>query len=216
MIAGTKVYLFKSIPKSWNNIISDNEFKRTHRDQSKALGRENLVLHKSSTNEFEFRDLESSQLVLMAKEVFTPEKFRKATVLSSCDGLLLLKNPTAYKTYVLWNPSTREYQTLTCPYFNYKGKVRVPNACGLCYDSSVDDYKVILIYKSSYALYSLNNDCWARKQISLRELPLPDFVREGNWFGLTTLKSCLSFYGGNDKSLVLDIWIWNVMEAGNG
>ncbi|PHT97606.1 hypothetical protein BC332_33467 [Capsicum chinense] len=210
---------FKSISKSWNIIISDNEFKRTHRDQSKALGREKLVLHKSSTNEFEFRDLESSQLVMMAKEVFTPKKFRKAIVLSSCDGLLLLRNPT-----VLWNPSTGEYQTLTCPYFNYKGKVRVPNACGLCYDSSVDDYKVILIYKSSYALYSLNNDCWAKKQIPLRgvtstiiyfdeksdelkELPLPDFVREDDCFGLTTLKSCLSFYGGNDKSLVLDIWI---------
>ncbi|KAF3613008.1 hypothetical protein FXO38_36494, partial [Capsicum annuum] len=69
---------FKSISKSWNIIISDNEFKRTHHDQSKALGREELVLHKSSTNEFEFRDLESSQLVKMAKEVFTPEKFRKA------------------------------------------------------------------------------------------------------------------------------------------
>ncbi|KAM3249690.1 hypothetical protein P3L10_011460 [Capsicum annuum] len=245
---------FKSICKSWNIIISDNEFKRTHRDQSKALGREKLVLHKSSTNEFEFRDLESSQLLMMAQEVITPEKFQKAIVLSSCDGLLLLKNSTAYKSYVLWNPPTGEYQTLTCPYFNYKGKVRDPNACGLCYDSSVDDYKVILIYKSSYALYSLNNDCWAKKQISLRgivtllqngyfsqgtnangcvfwsyydrvvgvtstiiyfdgksdelkELPLPDFVREDDCFGLTTLKSCLSFYGGNDKSLVLDIWI---------
>ncbi|CAN4120804.1 unnamed protein product [Withania somnifera] len=157
---------FKSVSKPWNATISDNEFKRTHRDQSKALGREKLLVHKRSTNEFEFRDLETSRLVRMAKEIFPPEKFRKAIVLCSGDGLLLLKNPKAYKIYILWNPSTGDYKTLRCPYFNKNRQV--PNACGLCYDSSVDDYKVIFIYKSSYAIYSLNNDCWTEKAISLR------------------------------------------------
>lgn len=66
---------FNSVSKSWSVIISDNEFKRTHRDQSKALGRENLLLHKRSTNQFEFRDLETSQLVMMANGNFPPENF---------------------------------------------------------------------------------------------------------------------------------------------
>ncbi|KAM3249673.1 hypothetical protein P3L10_011443 [Capsicum annuum] len=98
--------------------------------------------------------------------VFPPEKFRKAIVLCSCDGLLLLKNPRAYKRYVLWNPSTEQYQTLACPYS--KDKHDVPNGCGLYHDSSADDYKVIFIYKQNYSIYSLNNNSWTEKATSLR------------------------------------------------
>lgn len=76
----------------------------------------------------------------MAKEVFPREKFQKALVMYLCDGLVLLENPRAYKTYVLWNPSIGKYQTLSCHYFNYKG-----NGCGICYDSNVDNYKVVLM-----------------------------------------------------------------------
>ncbi|CAN4090893.1 unnamed protein product [Withania somnifera] len=243
---------FKSVSKSWNVMISDYAFRRSHRDQSKALGREMLLVHKLSNYEFEFRDLETSRLVVMAKEVFPLTKFRKALVLCSGDGFLLLKNPRAYKSYVLWNPSTGEYKSLVCPYFNQNQEV--PNGCGLCYDSSVDDYKVIFIYKSSYAIYSMNNCCWREKTISLhaavtllqdcslsggisingcvywphyshyvvrnaiivyfdgkshelKELPVPYFVGDNDWFRVSSFKSCLSLYGGNGDSLVLDIWI---------
>ncbi|PHT61313.1 hypothetical protein T459_34836 [Capsicum annuum] len=106
---------FKSISKSWNIIISDNEFKRTHRDQSKALGREKL-----GTN---------------------------------ANG---------------------------CVFWSYYNCVVGVTSTIIYFDGKSDE---------------------------LKELPLPDFVREDDCFGLTTLKSCLSFYGGNDKSLVLDIWI---------
>ncbi|XP_047261789.1 F-box/kelch-repeat protein At3g23880-like [Capsicum annuum] len=157
---------FKFVCKAWNVMISDYEYRRTHRDQSKMLGREKLLLYKDYTNEFEFRDLETSQLVTIAKGVFPSEKIRKAIVLCWCDGLLLFWNPMAYKVYVLWNPSTEEYQTLACPYFNDKRKF--PNGCGLCYDSSADDYKVIFIYNRNYSIYSLKNNCWTEKAISLR------------------------------------------------
>lgn len=244
---------FKSVSKSWNVMISDNEFKRTHRDESKALRREKLLLLKHSTNEFGFREFETSQLDIIAKEIFLPRKFRKAKVLCSCDGLFLLKNPMAYKSYILWNPSTREYKPLACPYFNYKGKV--PNACGIFYDSSVDDYRIILIYKSSYGMYSLKNDRWSkkissnsyhvldgcslnegisigdrvywiytytnnigesnsgiiyfdRKSDELKGLLRLDFVKDNEFFGLTTiLNDCLGLYGGNAHSLELEIWI---------
>ncbi|PHT97029.1 hypothetical protein BC332_34042 [Capsicum chinense] len=71
---------FKSICKAWNVMIPDNEFRRIHRSQSKALGREKLLFHKCYTNEFEFRDLKTSQLVTIAKEVSPPEKFRKTSL----------------------------------------------------------------------------------------------------------------------------------------
>ncbi|KAK4732807.1 hypothetical protein R3W88_025795 [Solanum pinnatisectum] len=146
---------------TWNVIISDNEFKKIHHDESKALGREKLLLLIVLMN-----------LDIMSKGIFLPRKFRKAKVLCSCDGLVLLKNPMAYKTYVLWNLSTREYKTLACPYFNYKGKVS--NACGIFYDSTVDDYMIILIYKWSYGMYSLKNDCWTKKTSSISHHVLHD------------------------------------------
>ncbi|KAM3327572.1 hypothetical protein P3S68_033889 [Capsicum galapagoense] len=144
---------FKSVCKAWNVMISDDEFRRTHHDQSKALVVKSYYL-------------QTPQLVTIAKQVFPPEKFRKPIILCSCDGLLLLKNPGAYKVHVLWNPSTEEYQTLACPYFNDKREV--PSGCGLCYDSSVDDYKVIFICKRNYSIYYLNNSCWTEKATSLR------------------------------------------------
>uniref|UniRef100_M1DML5 Ubiquitin-protein ligase n=1 Tax=Solanum tuberosum TaxID=4113 RepID=M1DML5_SOLTU len=109
---------FKSVSKPWNVMISDNQFKKTHRDQSKALGHEKLLLQRFNSNAFEFRNLEKSQLVMMENQLikFPLKRFQHAVVLCSCDGLVLLKNPRAYKNYALWNPSTRDqYRTLTCP-----------------------------------------------------------------------------------------------------
>ncbi|KAG5588509.1 hypothetical protein H5410_048943 [Solanum commersonii] len=229
---------FKSVSKPWNVMISDNQFKKTHRDQSKALGHEKLLLQRFNSNVFEFRNLERSQL-----------------------------NPKAYKNYALWNPSTRDqYRTLTCPHnhLNYNNLPRRVSGCGLCYDSSVDDYKVILIYDLYYVIYSLNNNSWTRKTgfpcpvqrlpprhivssgISLegcvfwslnmgkvrvfvnrastiiyfdvksdemKSLPTPDFVGGNDLFYLTSLKDCLSLYGGNMHSVVLDIWIMQQDES---
>ncbi|KAM3249692.1 hypothetical protein P3L10_011462 [Capsicum annuum] len=154
---------FKSVSKPWNVMISSNEFKKIHRDQSKALGREKLLLQ--SRNVFEFRDLESSLLDLMENQQFPLKKFQRAEVWCLCDGLVLLRNPRAYKNYVLWNPSTREYRAISCPdnHLNYNEEPRRVRACGLCYDSSVGDYKVILIYDLFYAVYSLIRDSWTTK-----------------------------------------------------
>ncbi|XP_059288469.1 putative F-box protein At1g71320 [Lycium ferocissimum] len=157
---------FESVSKPWDVMISENEFKKTHCDQSKALGREKLLFRKGS-DVFEFRDLESSQLIMMENQVLFPlKKFQPAEVLCSCDGLVLLKNHKTYKNYVLWNPSTRDqYRTLSCPDNDlyYNGKPRKAHACGLCYDSSVNDFKFILIYDLFYTLYSLNKDSWTKK-----------------------------------------------------
>ncbi|PHT28339.1 hypothetical protein CQW23_32061 [Capsicum baccatum] len=212
-------------------MISSNEFKKSHRDQSKALGREKLLLQ--SRNVFEFRDLESSLLDLMENQQFPLKKFQRAEVWCLCDGLVLLRNPRAYKNYVLWNPSTREYRAISCPdnHLNYNEEPRRVRACGLCYDSSVGDYKVILIYDLFYAVYSLIRDSWTTKTSfpcpvlpllsdrastiiyfdvksdGVKNLSTPDFVGENDFFYLASVKGCLSLYGGRIESKELNIWI---------
>lgn len=41
----------------------------------------------------------------------------------------------------------------------------------------------------------------------MKELPTPDFVGENELFRLSTLKGCLSLYGGKGNDIELDIWI---------
>lgn len=168
---------FKSVLKSWNAIICDDEFKKTHYEQSKALGRKKLLSQKF-TGHLEFRDLGSPQLIVTEKQRFPLKRFRFDQVFCSCNGLVLLKNHNAYKRFVLWNPSTREYQTFACPYLNHNDTQR-PYACGLCYDSRFNDCKVILIYNSFYAVCSLNNDSWTKKTSFPCALPFSDYCYPG-------------------------------------
>ncbi|XP_060200583.1 F-box/kelch-repeat protein At3g23880-like [Lycium barbarum] len=148
---------FESVSKSWNAILSEQIFKKAQLDQSKALGREKLMLQRI-TGHVEFRDLESCpEFSLMEEQLFP--RFQCAEILCSCDGLILLKGFKDYKEYVLWNPSTREYRVLeSCPYMN-----GCPKACGLCYDSNLDEYKVILMCSSFSVVYSSNKSCWTKK-----------------------------------------------------
>ncbi|XP_059309817.1 F-box protein At2g14710-like [Lycium ferocissimum] len=211
---------FQSVSKPWNAIISDNEFKKTHRDQSKALGREKLLLDHMWKGVFEFRDLESSQLILMEKQKFP------------------LKNPVADKHYVLWNPSTGKYRALSCPdnHLYYNDKPRNVSAYGLCYESSVGDYKTTKtsfpcpvlpvggncgssgISTEGCVFWSLNRRkpfidkastiiYFDVKSNEVEKLPTPDLVGEKDFFRLTSLKGCLSLYGGRIERKQLDIWI---------
>ncbi|WMV48276.1 hypothetical protein MTR67_041661 [Solanum verrucosum] len=156
---------FKSVSKPWNVMISDNQFKKTHRDQSKALGHEKLlIMLQRTTGEFEFIHLENHKGIV-EKQNF-PKKFQRAHILCSCDGLVLLKKPKAYKKFILWNPSSGQHRIIECPYhklYNYN----LPHACGLCYDSDTDDYKVILIYSVFYVVYSTSKGSWSTMKTNL-------------------------------------------------
>lgn len=67
-----------------------------------------------------------------------------------------------YKAFALLNPYTNEYRTFECPYVEAYSYI-TPYACGLCYDSSIDDYKVILIYKSFYAVCYISKNYWMKE-----------------------------------------------------
>ncbi|KAK4732787.1 hypothetical protein R3W88_025775 [Solanum pinnatisectum] len=115
-----------------------------------------------SNNKFAFEDHDTSSIIpnddiLFCILIRLPVKFllryqsspmmNNSQVLCSYDGLLLLVTCMAYKTFVLWNPSTKQQKTLECSYLD---KSTCPCASGLCYDSATDDYKIILIYTSFY------------------------------------------------------------------
>ncbi|XP_075086054.1 F-box/kelch-repeat protein At3g23880-like [Nicotiana tabacum] len=146
---------FQSVSKSWNTIISD---------QPKVSNPKKLLLVQIDDSMFEFRDLESPQIV-RGKQQFPLKIFRNPTALCSYNSLVLMKTHIDYKEYALWNPYTNECQTIACPYLNGM----TPHGCGLCYDPSDDDYKVILIFKSFYAVYYVKRNYWRKKTISFSE-----------------------------------------------
>ncbi|MCE3215546.1 hypothetical protein HAX54_002770 [Datura stramonium] len=161
-VYATSLLRFKCVSKSWNAMISDNvNFTKDHRDQSKELGREKLLLQKN-TGEFEFIHLNNPSKIITEEHQFPLKEFLGAHALCSYDGLVLLKKPKAYKKFVLWNPSSGQHHILECPYIK-PYEYSPPYACGLCYDSIVDDYKVILIYNFVYVVYSTSKDSWTKK-----------------------------------------------------
>ncbi|WMV43374.1 hypothetical protein MTR67_036759 [Solanum verrucosum] len=122
---------FQSVSVSWKATISDKGFKRVHRDQSRASGREKLLIRQSMSHGFVLRDPESPRLIRIDEEPFVPrKKLQNFSVVGSCDGLVLLKKTMGYKTCALLNPSTREYRILKCPYVNHSYKYKPPIACG--------------------------------------------------------------------------------------
>ncbi|KAK4732831.1 hypothetical protein R3W88_025819 [Solanum pinnatisectum] len=137
-------------------------------DQSITLGHVKCLSQGCSWDEFKFINLEYPNVTIEGQE-FPLKGFENTNVLCSYDELVLLKNPRAYKKFVLWNPSTRQCQELaSCSHVE---KYVFPRACGLCYDSTTDDYKVILIYNSFYAVCS-NGNYW-RKQTN------PPILKQG-------------------------------------
>ncbi|WMV48258.1 hypothetical protein MTR67_041643 [Solanum verrucosum] len=122
-----------------------------------------MLLQIVDTNAFEFIHLENPQVVINNQVVIELQRspmMNNSQVLCSYDGLLLLVTCMAYKTFVLWNPSTKQQKTLECSYLS---KSTCPCTSGLCYDSATDDYKVILIYTSFYVVCSTNRNFWRKK-----------------------------------------------------
>ncbi|KAM3327254.1 hypothetical protein P3S67_002380 [Capsicum chacoense] len=154
---------FQSVSKSWKVMIYNKEFIKAHRDHTKAMGGKKLLMRSIYTHNFVFRDLDNHQVLvtLDEKQLFPNESFQAADIICSCDGLVLLKNFTNYKNYAVWNPPTREYRRLKCS--ELKSREQPPNACGLCYDSTMADYKIILIFKSFYVVYCMSSGSWTRR-----------------------------------------------------
>ncbi|KAK6145828.1 hypothetical protein DH2020_019697 [Rehmannia glutinosa] len=154
---------FKSVSKSWNTMISDLWFVRMHLHESKHSDSHNLFLRKKSTEHGEDRfslvRLEGLKFQIEA-ELNCP--FRGERVLCTCDGMMLLTS--SYRTYTLWNPSTR---TKAMIWFPYKFDEYMTMKHGICHDTTIDDFKVVVASKKYYVVYSCKNKSWTkRKELS--------------------------------------------------
>ncbi|XP_059654618.1 F-box/kelch-repeat protein At3g23880-like [Cornus florida] len=151
--------------KSIYSVISEPEFVKTHLNQSIKLDRQRLFCGQiNHTKWFCSTGYEISDDSV--EKLFSP--MNKSYC--SCDGLVLLSGLGGdhNSTWVLWNPSTTSYKKFRCPFYGYEFCLY-----GLCYDSSIDDYKVVLIsnrevnhYRNYeefvYVVFSSKSNSWTQ------------------------------------------------------
>ncbi|XP_059630030.1 F-box/kelch-repeat protein At3g23880-like [Cornus florida] len=149
------VLRFRCVSKSWLDAISDPQFARSRLNESIKFDRQSIIRwgyngrnHKNFDS-IAYDCSDNSQ----QKLCFPFKKYRKAAVLScSCNGLVLL---FLDDICVLWNPSTGAYKRFSRPpkYHNYPPR-------GFCYDSFLDDYKVLFFRARDFVVYSFRSQSW--------------------------------------------------------
>ncbi|KAI8567241.1 hypothetical protein RHMOL_Rhmol02G0105700 [Rhododendron molle] len=169
---------FKCVSPSWNSLISSPYFAKTHLQRNPSP---KIVLFCDSEDLYsvDFATANPAAKKLDFPSVQYSHKWVK--VMGSCNGLLLVCDQG--QSEFLLNPSTRECKKLpTCP-LSTPHLFSVPYVYlhGFGYDSSRDDYKVVMLpYKciksdsKSYCdgdtnntyvfVYSLKTDAWRRIQ----------------------------------------------------
>ncbi|KAG5588501.1 hypothetical protein H5410_048935 [Solanum commersonii] len=205
---------FRSVSISWSDIISDRKFKKAHINQSKALGRINFLLLNLINDEFKFINLDRNRVISIEGQQAPLKGFEYFRIACSHDGLVLLQHneDNYYKTFILWNPSTRQCVKLaSCPYMNISTLSHGhemsydPQCYGLCYDPTTDDCKVILIYKSCYFVYSTRT-FWTKKTTLPRATNNSwSYLCEGIATGGCVYWSMLPSYGINSTIICFDL-----------
>ncbi|EYU40597.1 hypothetical protein MIMGU_mgv1a024875mg [Erythranthe guttata] len=152
------LFRFKSVSKSWNTMISDPTFVKNHLQISKHSNPHNLFMQKNPHSKGFF------PLVKFEDRKFRTVKLLECPCawdkfLAFCDGLLLLSD-ISYKKLTLWNPSTRQTTKFEFPY----ARSCYPMSYGLFHDRTVGDFKVVVICRDHYKVYSCNDKAWTRKR----------------------------------------------------
>ncbi|XAR62779.1 hypothetical protein NMG60_11017652 [Bertholletia excelsa] len=166
----------KCASKSWCSLISDPYFVKLHLSRS-VLDPDAETNHSKLLTASPFRsldydsdDFDGDNAVVNLGHPWEEAGNNGVKILGSCHGLVcLLFNPDRI---VLWNPTTRQSRELPPPPCSSSGI----SFCGIGYDSSSDDYKVILAARSSYAdetklqVYSLKASFWRPMEEGLHNL----------------------------------------------
>ncbi|KAM3270995.1 F-box/kelch-repeat protein like [Capsicum chacoense] len=169
------LHRFKCVSKYWKALISDPYFRMKHLNRAKndRNSQKNLIsktcFDKKKTSDkithFYSSSLSSSvQLFEDEKEVdFSPNWTPWcAFILSSCDGLVLIKFLDLRTNKVilsLWNPTTRESVELPLPRL-----VPLKHCiCGMGYDTTSDDYKIVMINLTRFAHGAISTEVLALK-----------------------------------------------------
>ena len=174
----------KSVCKGWFSLISDPYFVKTHLHQPQTQARSRFCIIQE--NEYDDYDNIEGRAFIGDCEAFMNDTtggslslafdpIYEVLFLDSCDGLLCIVDIINLDGKImLWNPSTRQrYQLPPNPDIwdpSVRPGTRFDSAfCrGFGYDSSSDDYKVVVIitkeYNTEVNVFSLRTNKWKRIQ----------------------------------------------------
>ncbi|XP_050233579.1 F-box/kelch-repeat protein At3g23880-like [Mercurialis annua] len=174
---------FKSVHSSWLSLISSPNFRLKHLHHARASSSYRHGILKSEDTYLSLHGLRQLQATgnLELPPIPEPENTvdMKASVVSSCNGLLLLC--ISYKNrrdFILWNPSIREHITIR------KSSFLIHNTymCGLVFDEFNDNYEVVDVCFDRYGnnseveVYNLKENRWNRKSY---RIPTDDDDNDG-------------------------------------
>lgn len=150
---------FRCVCKPWRDSISDPRLALSFQNLKIAIrygkGLYDLNLH-SESDKVPMVEL---QYPMRKKEIGGTEEVEmpQFEILGSCRGLLLIRRDMDYFSpvnrrdmdFYLWNPSIRQCtKVLSLPQRDKDIWYESPmTGCGLCYDSSTDEYKAVMAYK---------------------------------------------------------------------
>ncbi|EYU31526.1 hypothetical protein MIMGU_mgv1a022516mg [Erythranthe guttata] len=166
---------FKSVCKSWNATISGERFAGVHLRQSRqSSGNQDIFFWCEVPRFTDYSQVMVTKIPQhirskMKLEQLEHEQKLDPRVLCYCDGLALLRygkllynqyGKLLNNHYVLCNLSAGTHVEFYCPYdeISYSWHKRV---YGICYDPSINDYKVIIIDYERYAIYYCRAMQWS-------------------------------------------------------
>ncbi|XP_071687358.1 F-box/kelch-repeat protein At3g06240-like [Rutidosis leptorrhynchoides] len=135
----------KSVCKSWYNLISSNDFVKAHLKRNYSSNREHGYLR-----------------IRLHPMINKYIELRNCMMVGSCNGLVCIStNTNNVPELLVTNPSTREVRQLPMAPYKYRGRL----CWGFGYDSSTDDYKVVVGFEESmhhmrFQVLSLKSNQW--------------------------------------------------------
>ncbi|KAL6585341.1 hypothetical protein OROMI_004630 [Orobanche minor] len=194
----------KSVCKSWQSIISNPRFARTHHlrrsqlpeNQNKSL----LVAMHEIGSDLRIYLLKFQAGKFLTESVF-PYQSRHFVVvpLCSCDGLVLIADAEKL-FYMLWNPSIGKTITI---HGAGNPHTTIPS---LYYDSVAGDYKIAFFYDdATYAVYSCKDRMWseARYFPCERSVLFSGDAIDGCFYGLCGVDEMVCFDAREGRSGML-------------
>ncbi|PRQ52368.1 putative F-box domain, galactose oxidase/kelch, beta-propeller, F-box associated interaction [Rosa chinensis] len=165
---------FRCVCKAWRALISQSYFIKKHLIRTEINASFKLLVKES----FVFRSIEYQALfnclsddgTIPHRELDFPEinlpmfEFLYMRIIGACNGLICLLLDCETSTIMLWNPCTRDSQVLPQPPIIHRDL----RFFGFGYDSTTDDYKVVLgCWNSSYEsviVFTLKTGSWRKLQ----------------------------------------------------
>ncbi|CAA0829740.1 Unknown protein [Striga hermonthica] len=200
---------FRAVCKSWCHEIDDPSFVRAHTVNhhltSTSTSNSNLLLTSNSDaiyslplDSLNYVDGQRTLSATRLPSAILPPGSNRMSKAVSCNGLVLIR----HKEWVIWNPLTGDYLELP-PICLASSRIL---GCGIGYDPSSDDYKVVSIHREKKLvyrthIYSLRYNFWKRI-----EEKCPSRPSRLNSSAPTVLNGALHWFSAKaDEVIALDL-----------